>query len=235
MIREVTRRIHLKGVYQAVYTAGKVLTQPVTNSRYRHRLINYEKLAAIRFTQVPSGQTLQALVKRYAVPKVPRLPGFRQLTPEDIPEVTEKLNGYLSKFKIAQVFTVEEVAHWFSPRPSIVGSYVVQTKSGGIEGFFSFYCVPSTVLNVPGYDSFVAAYIFYYFAKPSALIDLARAAIEVAHWEFGADVVNALDVLDNTDFTDVLKFVDGDGSLNYYLYNYAVPTIPPREMAIVLL
>jgi glycylpeptide N-tetradecanoyltransferase len=234
MIREITRRVHLAGMYQAVYTAGKVLTRPVTSSRYRHRLINYEKLAAIRFTHLPAQEKMADMVKKYAVPKKQRLPGFRPLTPADVPEVAVKLNGYLNKFKIAQVFSEEEVAHWFLPRPSIVGSYVVQAKTG-IEAFISFYCVPSTVLGVPEYKSYIAAYIFYYFAKPSALVDLARAAIEVAHWEFQADVVNALDVLDNTEFIDVLKFVEGDGSLNYYLYNYAVPPIEPKEMAIVLL
>jgi glycylpeptide N-tetradecanoyltransferase len=234
LIKEITRRVHVAGMFEAVYTAGKVLTQPVTSSRYRHRLINYEKLAAINFTHLPAGQKMATMVKKYALSRTQRLPGFRPMAEGDVPVVTVKLNEYLSKFKVAQVFTEAEVAHWFLPRPSIVGSYVMQPGEE-IEAFFSFYCVPSTVLSVPKYDQYIAAYIFYYFARPSQLIDLARAGIAAAHWDFNADVVNTLDVLDNKEFTDVLKFVDGDGNLNYYLYNYAVPTMPPEQMAIVLL
>jgi glycylpeptide N-tetradecanoyltransferase len=222
-------------MFQAVYTAGKVITEPVTTTPYRHRLIAYEKLVAVNFTHLHPVESMAEMVKRHRLPRNPRLPGFRAMAPADVPEVTVKLNQYLSKFKIAQVFNEQEVAHWFLPRPGIVGSYVVQTKKAGIQAFISFYVVPSAVPGVPEYDSYTAAYIFYYFARPAQLTDVARAAMEVAHWEFGADVINCLDVLDNREFKDILRFVDGDGSLNYYFYNYATAPVDPSEMAIVLL
>lgn len=34
LIREITRRVHLKGIFQAVYTAGVVLPKPVSTCRY---------------------------------------------------------------------------------------------------------------------------------------------------------------------------------------------------------
>lgn len=35
LIREITRRVHLEGIFQAVYTAGVVLPKPVGTCRYR--------------------------------------------------------------------------------------------------------------------------------------------------------------------------------------------------------
>lgn len=34
LIKEVTRRINLKGIFQAVYTAGVVLPKPIASCRY---------------------------------------------------------------------------------------------------------------------------------------------------------------------------------------------------------
>ena len=33
LIREITRRVHLRGLFQAVYTAGVVLPKPVASCR----------------------------------------------------------------------------------------------------------------------------------------------------------------------------------------------------------
>lgn len=44
LIREITRRVNLKGIFQAVYTAGVVLPTPVTTCRYWHRSLNPRKL-----------------------------------------------------------------------------------------------------------------------------------------------------------------------------------------------
>ena len=62
-----------------------------------------------------------------------------------------------------------------------------------------------------------------------------RASMEVAHHQFGADVINCLDILDNKDILESLKFVPGDGFLHYYFFNYATETTPPQECGVVLL
>lgn len=47
LIREITRRVNLTGIFQAVYTAGVVLPKPVTTCRYWHRSINPRKLIEV--------------------------------------------------------------------------------------------------------------------------------------------------------------------------------------------
>eukprot|EP00826_Nyctotherus_ovalis_P027950 TRINITY_DN2193_c0_g1_i1.p1 TRINITY_DN2193_c0_g1~~TRINITY_DN2193_c0_g1_i1.p1 ORF type:complete len:216 (-),score=79.64 TRINITY_DN2193_c0_g1_i1:718-1365(-) len=44
LIKEVTRRINQKGLWQAIYTAGKCIPTPMAYTRYYYRAINYKKL-----------------------------------------------------------------------------------------------------------------------------------------------------------------------------------------------
>lgn len=47
LIKEITRRVHLTGIFQAVYTAGVVLPKPVATCRYWHRSLNPKKLIEV--------------------------------------------------------------------------------------------------------------------------------------------------------------------------------------------
>jgi glycylpeptide N-tetradecanoyltransferase len=52
LIREITRRVNLTGIFQAVYTAGVVLPKPITTCRYWHRSLNPKKLIDVSTTDV---------------------------------------------------------------------------------------------------------------------------------------------------------------------------------------
>lgn len=53
--------------------------------------------------------------------------------------------------------------------------------------------------------------------------------------KLGYDVFNALDIMDNVEFLDELKFAPGDGYLHYYLYNWNVNSrFTPQKLGIVL-
>ena len=51
----------------------------------------------------------------------------------------------------------------------------------------------------------------------------------------GFDVFNALDIMENETFLKDLLFCPGDGTLNYYLYNWRLSKmLKPSEIGIVL-
>lgn len=97
LIKEVTRRVNLSGVWQAVYTAGVVLPLPVAVCRYWHRSLNPRKLVEVGFSRVPPGSTLQRLQKHCRLPPAAALPGslVRPMAPDDVPAVTALLRAYL--------------------------------------------------------------------------------------------------------------------------------------------
>lgn len=68
LIKEITRRVNLTGVWQAVYTAGVVLPKPVSKCRYYHRLINPKKLIDIGFTRLHERMNLARTIRLYQLP-----------------------------------------------------------------------------------------------------------------------------------------------------------------------
>merc|ERR1711997_838190 len=155
LIREITRRVNMQGIFQAVYTAGVVLPKPVGTCRYWHRSINPKKLIEVKFSHLSRNMTMQRHLKLYKLPEVTKTEGLRKLKAEDVPAVTELLNSYLSKFDLSPVYNEEELQHWFLPQKNIVDSYVVEKpgQSGKITDFISFYTLPSTVMNHPTHSN----------------------------------------------------------------------------------
>jgi len=234
LIKEVTRRVHLRKIWQAIYTSGTRIPTPITQGRYYHRNLNPKKLIDIKFSSLPPNQTIPRMVKLYRVNEEPKIEGIREFKTKDIAQVTKLLQEHLSQFKVHLRFTEEDVKHWLIPRKDVIYSYVVE-KDKKITDFISFYCLPSSVLKHPKYKVFRAAYSYYNVAKTVTMTELYTDALSLAVKE-DFDVFNALDILDNLQVFDELKFSQGDGNLHYYFYNYklAKPLEAP-EMGVVLL
>lgn len=75
LIKEVTRRVNLHGIWQAAYTAGVVLPKPVATCRYWHRSINPKKLVDVGFSHLSARNTMARLVKLNRLPEKPQTPG----------------------------------------------------------------------------------------------------------------------------------------------------------------
>ena len=56
--------------------------------------------------------TMARTIKLYKLPASTATPGLRELQAADVPAVTQLLNSYLTKYKLTQIFTDEDVAHW---------------------------------------------------------------------------------------------------------------------------
>jgi glycylpeptide N-tetradecanoyltransferase len=97
LIKEVTRRVNLQGMFQAVYTAGTQLPKPVSACQYFHRLINVRKLCDIRFTRLPPKMTMNLFERMHKLEGVPRIPGIRPMTAADVPACCAMLNVYLRR------------------------------------------------------------------------------------------------------------------------------------------
>ncbi|CEI95551.1 Putative Glycylpeptide N-tetradecanoyltransferase [Rhizopus microsporus] len=164
LIKEVTRRVHLENIFQAVYTAGAVLPKPVSTCRYYHRSLNPKKLVECNFSRIPARSTLSRMIKQFKLPEQTSTPNLREMREEDVPQVRELLNQYLNRFDFAPIFeTDEDVKHWILPHDKVVWSYVVQDpETKKITDCFSFYSLPSSVIGNPKHNTLNAAYMFYY-------------------------------------------------------------------------
>jgi glycylpeptide N-tetradecanoyltransferase len=235
LIAEITRRVNLTNVWQAVYTAGALVPKPICKTRYYHRSLNPKKLIDIGFSSVPLRfRKFPDAMKRteihFSLPDKPLTPGFRKMVKKDIPAVFPMLNQYLTKYKLGPKFTKNEFAHWFTTREGVINSFVVEdpvTKQ--ITDFGSFYTLPSTIMKSAEHKLLKAGYLYFYFNTKTPLQQLVQDLL-ISAKQLDFDVFNCLDIMDNLTFIEALKFGPGDGNLYYYLYNYKCPDLPPKQL-----
>eukprot|EP00919_Chromeraceae_sp_WS-2016_P062340 GHVR01147601.1.p1 GENE.GHVR01147601.1~~GHVR01147601.1.p1 ORF type:complete len:336 (+),score=50.46 GHVR01147601.1:151-1158(+) len=234
LIKEVTRRVNMRNVWQAVYTAGVVLPRPVAECRYYHRNLQPKKLVETGFSGISPRMTMQRMIKLYKLPDELEY-SFRPIEQKDVPQVTDILNEYLLQFRIRQKFTCEEVAHALQFLPNVVYCYVYCANGGSeVTDFFSFYSLPSSVLGKGKHSSIYAAYAYYSVGVTLDKVKLQQQAL-IAAKNLGFDVFNCLDMMCNESFLKELKFGPGDGKLQYYLYNYMCPHTPQSLVGLILL
>ena len=237
LIKEITRRVNLCGIWQAVYTAGVLLPKPVSKCTYWHRPLDIKKLIAVGFSQANPRRTMARTIKLYQVPDAPTVEGLREMEARDVEVVTSMLRKYLGRFKLAPKLTEEDVRHWLIHQDGVISSYVLedpQTKE--VTDFVSFYTLPSTVIGNNEYDELKAAYMFYMVPGKHCVEELTRQALILAK-RSQHDVVNGLEMMENTrDMFEKLKFGVGDGQLHYYLYNWRVSEeLQTQEVGLVML
>jgi len=242
LIKEITRRCYVVGVYQAVYTAGIVLPTPVSTCRYFHRSLNWKKLYDIGFSPLPKNSKVEYQIRRYQLPDYTAIKGLRPMELKDVETVLDLLRRYLARFDMAPEFTKEEVEHWLlhkndSSDAQVIWSYVVEdplTKK--ITDFFSFYALESSVIHHAKHDMIHAAYLYYYATEIALQPNFEKSALKtrlnalmndalILAKKHKFDVFNCVSIMDNSLFVEEQKFGGGDGQLHYYLYNYKANSI----------
>lgn len=166
LIKEITRRCYLNGIYQAIYTAGVILPTPVSSCRYYHRPLDWLKLYEVGFSPLPHGSTKARQITKNHLPSNTSTPGLRPMAAKDIDAVQGLLERYLKRFDMNPAFTKSEINHWLlhnHEKEQVIWSYVVEDpESHKITDFVSFYNLESTVIQHPKHDNVRAAYLYYY-------------------------------------------------------------------------
>jgi glycylpeptide N-tetradecanoyltransferase len=152
LIKELTRRINLSSVYQAVFTAGIVIPRPIATASYYHRSLNPKKLIEAGFSVLPAGESMAQHLKKQKIAKDSEISftsGFiREMTTKDIPQVYALLKQHLEKCKLAPKYKQEDVGHLLLPNDRLVYTYVVENdQDKKVTDFISFYFLPSQILQ----------------------------------------------------------------------------------------
>ena len=234
LIKEVTRRVNLLNIWQAIYTAGVLIPVPISKTTYWHRSLNPKKLVDVGFSSLPANTPMARYVKLLKLPSETSIQGLREMKKSDVKVVTQLLNAYLSKFEVHLHFSEGEVEHFLVPRKGVIDTWVVENpETKEIKDFLSFYHLPSSILKHETHKTLNVAYCYYNVANTVPMDELLKNALILAK-RADFDVFNALDILDNDGLLKDLKFGIGDGNLHYYFYNWRVPEIKPNQLGIVL-
>ncbi|KAJ7046884.1 N-myristoyl transferase [Mycena alexandri] len=249
LIKEVTRQVHLQGIFQAIYTAGVVIPTPISVCRYYHRALNIPKLLEVGFTFVPRNMTAARMIRVNKVPDTPTL-NIRPMEEKDVVPLADLFTKYMRRFDMVPVMSLEDVRHQFLSGQGeggigdggegrkvgqVTWTYVVDNPdTHKITDFFSMYYLPSTIIHTPNpkYGTLEAGYLYYYATDVAfedgaeedgrlkqRLQTLIGDALFIAN-QAKLDVFNALTLMDNVPILKDLRFGVGDGFLNFYLYNW---------------
>lgn len=240
LIKEITRRVNLHNIWQALYTSGNVLPKPLSTCRYSHRPLNWGKLNEVGFSSLPIGETKASMIAKTALSNEPKTHGWRKMEERDVDTVFVLYDTWRKRYQITQIMSKDDVAHWLyggeSQDGKVVHTFVVEDdKTGKVTDFISFYVLPFSVLQNPKHKELGIAYLYYYASETGLnssiedeesqqqvkkrLKSLVNDAMIEAK-KINIDVFNALSTQDNNLFLEDLKFGAGDGFLNYYLFNY---------------
>jgi len=205
LIKEVTRRINCKGVWQAIYTAGKYIPTPFSETLYYHRLLNVKKLVDIKFSGIPMKSNLKRQEKINKVPDEPVIPGIRKMVKKDAKKIQPLMESFLKKYKLYNSMNDKEIKHFLMPKDDVVETYVVEQQEGDqkvITDFVSFYTLPSSVLQHETVTEMKAAYLYYYAYTKTDFKKLILYAICKAKAS-NHDVFNCLNIMDNQEMLTV--------------------------------
>lgn len=240
LIKEVTRRVNLMNIWQALYSSGTVLPKPLSTCRYGHRPLNWGKLYEVGFSSLPTGETRASMIAKTTLGGEPKTKGWRKIQASDVESVWKLYNSWRDRYEITQIMSKDDVNHWIyggeQQDGKVIHTYVVEDEeTGRITDFVSFYVLPFTVLQNPQHTEIGIAYLYYYASEvglgktgadeesQQLLKKRLKSLINDAMIEaknMNIDVFNALSSQDNTLFLNDLKFGAGDGFLNYYVFNY---------------
>ena len=195
LISEIKRLANCNDIWQAIYTAVTKIPTPLTESICWHRLLHVKNLIKSGFYK-----TNRPREKYFELHGNSQ---FRKMKTKDIPKVTKILQNYFKQFKIAPVINKDWVKRWILP----INSYV----NDETDDFISFYDISYNRLDET--HEIKQAYSFYIVG------DVYNDAFIIAR-NLGYDVFNTLNVGHTRDNLEKLKFIEGNGHLYYYLFNW---------------
>eukprot|EP00835_Amoeboradix_gromovi_P003695 NODE_254_length_12812_cov_0.286872.p6 type:complete len:378 gc:universal NODE_254_length_12812_cov_0.286872:10018-11151(+) len=228
LIQEITRRVHLTDIWQALYTAGTKLPGITSSALYYHRSLNIDKLVKVGFASAANNM---ALYKEYLHIKSSPLK-LRLMEKRDADECFELFNLHNKSKQVYPIFSLEEFKYWVKPVKGTVWPYVAEIN-GKIVDFISFYHV--TTIAVQLNIKVKIAYLWFHSNVNTKWTDLLGSALMIAQKD-GFDCFNCLEgVGGSCKDLEQLKFKKGDGTLYYYFYNWNTPRVKNDKMGMFLL
>ena len=243
LIKEITRRINLKNIWQGIYKTFAYLPKAFTKSQYFYRVINLKKLLDVQYTYLPNNKmSLGNALKKYDLPDEPKISGFRKMEAKDLEQIYNLILLRNKKYKIYEILDIKEVEHWFLPRNNIVYTYVLEDEEHKITDFCSFYSIQRTILNQNKmgentsnkYKKINFAYELINFNTSISMKELLRSAVILAK-QNGFDAYHCIDYKENSDNFKELLFMEKIGKMKYYLYNFVVPETSIDDFSMIFI
>jgi glycylpeptide N-tetradecanoyltransferase len=228
LIKEIRRRVNERGIYKALFTAGEVFPFKYTESKYMHRIINPKKLIEKCFC---TREDVERIEPSRNIRRLRRARG------EEMEELHELYKRKYFRMRMHQALTLEQFRYLVEPREGIVEALVPDAEGPPGE-FISFFRLRSRVLAAnPGYggnDDYIETFYLYYYNGGAHPRRIVADGIKYMEERGDVDVLNCLEIEENEkEEMERLGFIEGDGTLRYYLFNWNPQEVSERENGVI--
>ena len=235
LIKEITRRINLKNIWQGVYATYTYLPKPFSKCEYYYRCINLKKLIDVEYTCLPAKMPLGKALKNHEMPDKLQISGFRKMNEKDLEQIYQLLSKKNNNYKIYEVLSKEELAHLILPNNNIIYTYVLEDENNNITDFCSFYGLSRTILKKESkYKKINLAYSIINFNSNISMKELLKSAIILAK-QNNFDAYHCIDYKENVDNFKDLLFMRKVGKMKYYFYNFVCPNTPIDDVSLIFI
>lgn len=186
LIKEITRRVNLCNIWQAIYTSGTVIPKPFSCANYFHRNLNPVKNVKTSFSHLPEHLSLAAFKKSLKLPEFPlaQLNGTpRPMEKRDASAVFALYKTQQAKFDVYFKYTQPELLSQLLPRDKTVYTIVIE-QDKKVTDYISFYSLPSTIMNGErlqhDYKTMNVAYLYYWACTANSFVDVMNYALVYA-------------------------------------------------------
>lgn len=223
LIKEITRRINLKNIWQGVYATYTYLPKPFSKCDYYYRSINLKKLIDVQYTALPGKISLGKALKNHELPDELQFSGFRKMTEKDLDQIYELFEIDRKKYNIYEILSKEEFGYYLLPRNNIIYTYVLEDENNKITDFFTFYGLTRTILNNNSkYKKINLAYSILNYNSSISTKELLKSEIIIAK-QNNFDALHCMNYKEYSDSFKELLFTEKVGKIKYYFYNFACP------------
>ncbi|WEL38286.1 N-myristoyl transferase [Encephalitozoon hellem] len=217
LIKEVTRRANVDGIFKGVFTSGTELFFNVSRGRYYHRPLNAENMFMSGFSD-----------RMMEVREVRARKGTRIAEEKDMKDIERLYLEESKQYMFYEEMELSGIISTFKPVKNVLYTYVHESD-GHIDGFGAFFVIDT--IEKKSNRKVQGGYLYYKGGKDST--QMVEDLIYFAQRE-GCDVFNCLNMMGNLSFLRNLGFYPGTGELRYYLYNWSSGEVPKEKVFFIL-
>ncbi|KAM0675068.1 hypothetical protein GVAV_001407 [Gurleya vavrai] len=221
IIKEITRRANVNGIYQAIFTGGIKLPFILTSARYYHRIID-------RKTLVDSEYCMRTYDEKSAEEKYKinyrKNDNYRYALDKDYQQMFNLYNEECNKHKLYDKMNFETFVYNLKTKENVVYAFVKEIDDK-IVAFGSFYILNNLVIRKN--KEIKTAYLYYHSSENHK--EMIEQLLIFAS-QINCAMFNIINMNIKKDILDDLLFCIGDGVLNYYLYNYETSPIDSKDL-----
>lgn len=219
LIQEMMRVSNMHGYKHSFYTTSKHIHHPICTAQYYHRILNAKKLVDV-------GYINKDTVDQHDINMELLNDNMIKMEEKHVEMTYHHFNQFIMHhYDFHPVYTLEEFKHIFYNN-QFVKSYVL-VENEKVVDFISYYVLPSLIKN--NNKQINTAYLYYYTTTNTSLLLLMSDLLVVAKAD-RMDMLNMLNIMDNSSMIEPLKFKEGTGILNYNVYNWQTSDIPSTRI-----